>query len=61
VAEAEVAEVAQVLAFLRSEADECLSWNVVIWLTVNLSNPTAISPKVPKSFVGYIVNTNTPK
>jgi hypothetical protein len=61
VAAAEVAEVAQVLAFLNSEADECLCWNVVIWSTVDSSNLTAISPKVPKSFVGNIVNTNNPK
>jgi hypothetical protein len=43
-----VAEVAQVLAFLNSEADECLCWNVVICL-INLSNLTAISPKVKKN------------
>jgi hypothetical protein len=50
--------VAQVLAFLNSVADECLCWNVVICL-INLSNLTAISPKVQKSSIGYIVNTDT--
>ena len=46
-----MAEVAQVLAFLNSEADECLCWNVVICL-INLSNLTAISPKVKKIICG---------